>query len=163
MNTRGKAGLAAGAAALAASALAASALVGLEGYTGGPYLDSAGVLTDCYGNTKNVRRDLVRTQAQCQALLDGEALRIGNHILTLTTKPVSTQTLASYISFTYNVGDHAFRTSTLLKLHNQGRFREACEQMRRWVYVTVAGVKVKLRGLQNRREKEVALCLSGLN
>lgn len=147
----------------AAAALAASVLVGLEGYTGGPYLDSAGVLTDCYGNTKNVRRDLIRTQAQCQALLNGEALRIGNYVLTLTTKPISTATLASYISFAYNVGDTAFRNSTLLKLHNQGRYREACEQMHRWVYVTVAGIKVKLRGLMNRRDKEVALCLSGLS
>lgn len=70
--------------------------------------------------------------------------------------------LASYISFAYNVGDSAFRSSTLLELHNQGRYREACEQMRRWVYVTVAGIKVKLAGLANRRDKEVALCLSGL-
>jgi len=150
-------------AAGAAAAVAVSLLAGLEGYTGGPYLDSAGVLTDCYGNTKNVRRDLVRSQAQCQALLEGEALRIGDKILTLTTKPVSTPTLASYISFAYNVGDAAFRGSTLLKLHNQGRYREACEQMRRWVYVTVAGIKVKLRGLVNRRDAEVKLCLSGLN
>jgi lysozyme len=148
--------------AVAAAAVAASFLIGLEGYTGGPYLDSAGVLTDCYGNTKNVRRDLVRSQAQCQALLNGEALRIGDKILTLTTKPVSTPTLASYISFAYNVGDGAFRGSTLLKLHNQGRYREACEQMRRWVYVTILGAKVRIQGLMNRREKEAALCLSGL-
>lgn len=150
-------------AAGAAAAIAASLLIGLEGYTGGPYFDSAGVLTDCYGNTKNVRRDLVRSQAQCQALLNGEAIRIGDKILTLTTKPVSTPTLASYISFAYNVGDTAFRSSTLLKLHNQGRYREACEQMRRWVYITVMGAKLKLQGLVNRRDKEVALCLSGLD
>jgi len=150
-------------AAGAAAAIAASLLISLEGYTGGPYLDSAGVLTDCYGNTKDVRRSLIRTQPECKALLDGEALRIGDKILTLTTKPVSTQTLASYISFAYNVGDAAFRNSTLLKLHNQGRYREACEQMRRWVYVTVRGVKIKLQGLVNRREREVALCLSGLS
>lgn len=147
----------------AAAALAASLLVGLEGYTGGPYLDSANVLTDCYGNTKDVRRDFVRSQAQCQALLNGEALRIGNYILSLTNKPVSTNTLASYISFTYNVGDTAFRNSTLLRLHNQGRYREACEQMRRWVYVTVMGAKLRLQGLINRRDKEVKLCLSGLS
>ncbi len=157
MSMGNKAGLA------AAATLAASALVGLEGYTGGSYLDSAGVLTDCYGNTKNVRRDLVRSQAECQALLSGEALRIGNKILTLTQKPVSTPTLASYISFAYNVGDSAFRSSTLLRLHNQGRYREACEQMRRWVYVTVLGIKIKLPGLVNRRDKEVVLCLSGLD
>lgn len=148
--------------AAGAAVLAASLLVGLEGYTGGPYLDSAGVLTDCYGNTKDVHRGLIRTRSQCKALLDGEALRIGEKVLMLTTSPVSTQTLASYISFTYNVGDSAFGSSTLLKLHNQGRYREACEQMRRWVYITVLGAKIKLQGLVNRREKEVALCLSGL-
>lgn len=148
--------------AAAGAGLAASLLIGLEGYTGGPYFDSANVLTDCFGNTKNVRRDLVRSRAQCEALLNGEALRIGDKILTLTTKPVSAPTLASYISFAYNVGDTAFRNSTLLKLHNQGRYREACEQMRRWVYITIMGAKLKLQGLVNRRDKEVALCLSGL-
>lgn len=149
--------------AAAGAGVAASLLIGLEGYTGGPYLDSAGVLTDCYGNTKDVRRGVIRSQEQCRALLDGEAIRIANHVLTLTKMPVSTATLASYISFTYNVGDGAFRGSTLLKLHNQGRYREACEQMRRWVYVTIARAKVPLPGLVKRRNKEVALCLSGLS
>lgn len=148
---------------VASTAVAVSALVGLEGYTGGVYLDSAGVLTDCYGNTKNVKRDHVRSLSECKALLNGEAMRIGNHVLSLTTKPVSVTTLASYISFTYNVGDTAFKNSTLLRLHNQSKYREACEQMRRWVYVTVADVKIKLPGLVNRRNKEVALCLSDLN
>lgn len=147
----------------AAAALAVSMLMGLEGYTGGPYLDSAGVLTDCYGNTKDVRRDHIRSQGECKALLNGEAVRIGDKILTLTTKPVSTPTLASYISFAYNVGDSAFRGSTLLKLHNQGRYREACEQMRRWIYITILGVKIALPGLVNRRDAEAKLCLSGLN
>lgn len=158
MSIKNKAGLTA-----AGAALAASMLVGLEGYTGGVYLDSAGVLTDCYGNTKNVGRDHVRSLSECKALLNGEAMRIGDHILSLTTRPISTNTLASYISFTYNVGDTAFRTSTLLKLHNHGKYKEACEQMYRWVYVTVLGVKIKLPGLMNRRDKEVKLCLSGIN
>src|SRR5690606_18353219 len=117
--------------------------------------------TDCYGNTHAVRPDLVRTEGECAALLNGQAVRLAHYILSLTTQPVSAPTLAAYISFTYNVGDGAFRSSTLLRLHNQGKFREACEQMLRWVYITVAGVKVRLPGLHNRRIKERELCLSG--
>lgn len=61
-------------------------------------------------------------------------------------------------SLTFNVGCGALRNSTLFKLAKQGYSPALCDQFRRWVY---AGGK-KLRGLEIRREKERALCLTGL-
>lgn len=64
---------------------------------------------------------------------------------------------ASMIWFSYNVGAHAFKTSTLVKLMNSGDTIAACNQLDRWVYV-----KGKYtRGLANRRAIEKEYCLLG--
>lgn len=59
-------------------------------------------------------------------------------------------------SITFNVGCGTMRKSTLFRMANQGYTPQMCEQFPRWVY---AGGR-KLRGLEIRREKEKALCLS---
>lgn len=147
--------------ATAAALLASGMLIPLEGYSP-PYYDSAGVLTDCYGNTKNVDLNNPRSLSECDKLLDDETYRIA-YKFQPELGEVSTQTLAAFTSFIYNVGDNAFGKSTALRLWKQGHHVAACEQMYRWVYVTVAGVKIQLRGLHNRRQVEVRQCLAGLD
>lgn len=134
-------------------------LASLEGYSPKPYYDIAGILTDCYGNTKQVSHSTVRSKAQCDALLHSEAGRIGKRLLDDKDIPWDVPLLASGISFVYNVGDGAYLSSTYRKYLKAGRFHDACMQMNRWVYVTQGGRKVKSKGLQNRRDKEIALCL----
>jgi len=56
-------------------------------------------------------------------------------------------------SFTFNVGINAFIGSTLLKELNKRHYDSVPVQMRRW---NRAGGRV-IRGLANRREKEIAL------
>lgn len=145
-----------------AAAIAAGLLVGLEGYEAKPYLDSAGVLTDCYGNTKNVSRQIIRTKAECQELLQGEAGRIATFIARddqAHSQRISMNALAAMISWTYNVGDGAYRQSTARKYMLAGNYEAMCREMYRWNKITVAGVKITLPGLNNRRAVEVALCL----
>lgn len=62
------------------------------------------------------------------------------------------------VSLTFNVGCNTVRKSTLFRKLNTGDIRGACNELPRWVY---AGGK-KLRGLEIRREREKALCLTGL-
>jgi len=57
------------------------------------------------------------------------------------------------VAFTFNIGGNAFKSSTLLKVVNQGRYGDVPEQLRRWVF---AGGQ-KVQGLANRREKEIQL------
>ena len=57
------------------------------------------------------------------------------------------------VSFAFNVGRQAFKSSTLLKKLNQGLYDEVPAQLRRW---NKAGGNV-IQGLVNRREKEIAL------
>lgn len=64
------------------------------------------------------------------------------------------------VSFTFNVGNTGFATSTLLRLLNQGKYSAVPAQLRRWVYETRNGVKRRVPGLVNRREKEVKMWLN---
>lgn len=153
----------------AAVALATAALVGLEGLPtdkdgfAKPYLDVAGVLTDCYGNTKNVTWQSKRTVEECRSLMTDEAYRIGSYIIKdQPNVPVSV--LAATISWAYNVGDGAYRQSTLRRELIAGRYMNACNQLPRWVYVTDPRTKRKVvsKGLVNRRKEEKALCVRDL-
>lgn len=110
LSKGGKVGTLAG-----AVALAVGLLMPLEGrHKDGVYVDIAGVLTDCYGNTKNVRKGFIRSEAECKALLNGEAERIGTYIIK-DTPTIPKEVLAATISWSYNVGDGAYRSSTLRK------------------------------------------------
>ena len=60
--------------------------------------------------------------------------------------------------FTFNLGIGSVQSSTLLKLLNQGKHVEACQQLTRWVK---AGGKT-LAGLVKRRDKEMPYCLGDL-
>ncbi|MEG9531388.1 lysozyme [Mannheimia indoligenes] len=64
----------------------------------------------------------------------------------------------SAVSLTFNVGCNTARKSTLFRKLNSGDIRGACNEFPRWVYASGK----KLRGLEIRREKERALCLTGL-
>ena len=59
-------------------------------------------------------------------------------------------------SLTFNVGCGAMRKSTLFKMANQGYRPAMCDQFLRWVYADGK----KLKGLEIRRQKERALCLT---
>jgi len=56
-------------------------------------------------------------------------------------------------SLAYNIGEQAFRDSTLLKQHNAGNFAAAADQFGRW---TRSGGRV-LAGLTRRRAAEAAM------
>lgn len=143
-----------------ATALAVSLLVAFEGYSSTPYVDIAGILTDCYGNTHQVSRDRVRSKEECTYLLQTEVGRIGKMLLD-DVPSHNVYTLASGISFVYNIGDGAYRSSTYRRRLKAGDFVGACNQMHRWKYITRNGVKVEARGLVNRRAQEVEVCLRG--
>lgn len=155
MDWKGK--LAAGAVALAVPFVAL-----WEGYSPRPYVDVVGVLTDCYGNTKNVSRTHIRSKAQCNALLNNELGRIANKLNNEGIYP-NEHILAAMTSFTYNVGDYAYAKSTLRRRLVEGKYAQACTELNRWVYGGPAGDKRVIRGLQNRRAAEYELCMEGVD
>lgn len=71
----------------------------------------------------------------------------------VTNKNVTEEQKAALTSFAYNVGEHAFSESTLLKKINAGDMEGAKSEFMRW---TKSGGKTDV-GLINRREKELAI------
>jgi len=67
------------------------------------------------------------------------------------------------ISFVYNIGFTRFDKSTILKHINNGHFKLASKEFKRWVYCTKNGHKKKLRGLVGRRYSERLLFVCPTN
>lgn len=72
--------------------------------------------------------------------------------------PISAPTLAAHTSFAYNIGLAGYKRSSTLRLTNQGDVAGGCKAMALW---NKADGKVS-KGLINRRNEEIKLCLSGV-
>lgn len=114
------------------------------------YKCPAGIWTIGYGHTKGVKDGQIITQEQAEEFLR-EDLRIFEQTVESCVKvPLSQNQFDALVSFCYNCGSGALKTSTLLRLLNEGNYSEAGEQFLRW---NKAGGKV-LVGLTRRREEE---------
>lgn len=126
-----------------------------EGCRLSAYRCPAGVWTIGYGHTKDVRQGQKITQTQAEEFLK-EDLKIYEQAVDECVKvPLSQNQFDALVSFCYNCGSGALRTSTLLRLLNEGNYSSAADQFLRW---NKAGGKV-LAGLSRRREEERALFL----
>lgn len=134
-----------GAAGIIALALA-------EGYRGNAYLDTVGVPTIGFGETKNVHMgDKITPERALSHLLVSVDDWHGTGMRTC----LGNVTLYQYehdalLSFTYNIGVAGFCRSETLKFLKKGEYENACNAMMGWLRPP------EIRG---RREKEVQMCL----
>ena len=133
-----------------------------EGKSNTPYLDSVGVSTVCYGETRVQMRNY--TDAECAELLREGLEDFGKEVARLSPGiENSPYEWAAHTSFAYNIGIGAYAKSSVRRLFNQGDRVGACRFMTRFKY---AGGRI-LAGLQYRREGEgrrigeSELCLVG--
>lgn len=143
------------------SAAGVTAVVTSEGLKYEAYPDpatGAAPWTICYGHTgPEVYRGLKVSHTQCEKWLAAD-LKIAQDIVTRSVRvPLQQGEVDAYTSFVFNVGGGNWRSSTLLRLLNQGKRKEACDQLPRWVYAN----KREMNGLKKRRYEERAICLSG--
>lgn len=145
-----------------------------EGRRNRAYLDPVGIPTICEGWTHGVRLGQVATDAECDELtLRGidQALDVFmRHVPQHVREQMPAETVAAFLSFIYNVGPGRAgvkdgfvwlkngRNSTMLRHLQAGRIEHACLQMQYWV----SAQGVRLRGLVNRRQREIALCVQHL-
>jgi GH24 family phage-related lysozyme (muramidase) len=73
--------------------------------------------------------------------------------------PVNDNQYSALLSWTYNIGAGAMRSSTLIRVLNQGNYAQAADELLRWDKATVNGVKRVLSGLARRRRSERELFL----
>jgi lysozyme len=131
----------------------------IEGFSATPYQDSAGVWTIGYGTIRDEANDPVTahtppvTEAQALALQERDMQDAAAGVRRLVTVPLLGCEAAALISWTYNLGEGALGSSTMLKLLNAGNKDTLPDQMRRWIN---AGGKPVL-GLLRRRWAEAAI------
>ncbi|ACE75768.1 P28 [Xanthomonas phage phiL7] len=114
--------------------------------------------TVCYGHTgPEVKPGMVVKQAQCDKWLAQDLRKAQGVVLSTARVRIQQGELDAYTSFVFNVGGGNWRSSTMLRLLNQGKRKEACDQFPRWVYAN----KIKMEGLATRRYEERATCLKG--
>lgn len=146
--------------AAAVIALSTPFIAKWEGLETTAYRDIIGVPTVCYGETRGVKMGDKYTPEQCYAMLRiavGEYYSKLQPYMTNPDIPVGVQ--ASLLELAYNVGVGAAGNSTMMKLANQGNYKAACNELRKWVK---AGGKTT-QGLVNRRaDSKVQLCMRGL-
>lgn len=127
-----------------------------EGLRLNAYLCPAKVWTIGYGHTKGVTAGMVITQAQADAFL-AEDLAMAENNISMRFPGISQNKFDAMVSLAFNIGNHAFNTSTLYrkaKINPDDPTIRA--QFNRWVY---AKGKI-LPGLVKRRLWESELYFS---
>jgi len=141
-------------------------IMSFEGLDLKPYLDTAGVPTIGYGcimypsGHAVTMNDPAITQTQAMQYLEWEVnLKVGTakHLIQVDCTQNQFDAL---VSFAYNEGLGALRTSTLLRLFNSGDTQGAANQFLVWDKNRVNGVLVFNQGLLNRRNAERTLFLT---
>jgi lysozyme len=128
-----------------------------EGLRLKPYLCQAGYPTIGWGHRIPSLAHPNITPGQAQEMLDMDLIHYRNAALRLSpglrTEPE--RRIAAVIDFCFNLGIHAYAGSTLRKKVNQKLWKEAGEQMRKWVYALnpKTGKKEPLAALVRRRDK----------
>ena len=136
------------------SEIAETCLKEFEGLRLTAYNDGTGTMTIGYGSTKKslVAKGTI-TEAEAVQQLQSDITACKKVVNDAVTVELNAWQEAALISFVFNCGGKAFRDSTLLKELNAGNYDKVPAELRRWIY----SKGQKLRGLKNRREKEILL------
>ena len=134
-----------------------------EGLSLVPYRCPAGVPTIGWGATryqdgrKVTMNDQPITEMQAEALLQYHLNYFRSAVNALTTDDINSNQYEALTSFVYNIGETAYRNSTILKLINMNpNDPDIKKQFFRWVYVDGK----PSRGLRRRRTMESELYFS---
>lgn len=145
---------------MAINAAALSLIKRFEGLKTTAYFCPAHIPTIGFGHTATVKAGDVGvkkiTEAQAEKLLQDDLKRFEADVTRLVKVSINENQFGALVSFAYNIGVGAFAGSTLLKLLNAGRTKEAADQFARW---NKAGSR-ELAGLTARRSAERLLFLA---
>ena len=147
-----------------------------EGLRLSAYNDGAGVMTIGYGHTGNVKAGETITKAQAEADFTEDVKWAVDTVNSAVTVDLKQNQFDALVSFTFNVGQVAFKSSTLLTKLNSGNYSSVPSELDRWIY---AGEKTGMLAnfvrwahlgsgkkvssvLKDRREKEGRLFESGI-
>jgi lysozyme len=146
---------------LASLSLSAAALVGIalhEGYRDRAYTPVPGdVPTIGFGTTQGVKPgDTITPPKALQRALQ-DVQQFEGAIKRCVTVPLHQHEYDAYISLSYNIGQTAFCSSTLVRKLNAQDYEGACKQILRWDRFKGQ----PLPGLTKRRQDEFKQCMGG--
>ena len=121
------------------------------------YRCSAGRWTVGWGSTKGVRSGMRITQDEAEMRLREDLRSAEADVKQLVTVPLTQGQYDSLVSFVFNLGGPAFKSSTLLRKLNAGFADDVPEQFLRWNKARVGGKLTPLKGLTRRRAAEAAI------
>lgn len=129
-----------------------------EGFRGEAYRCPAGVWTIGYGHTSaagppEVKPGMRMSEAEARAVLARDAELFARVVRRALTREVNESQFSALVSFAFNVGEGAFRRSSVLKAVNEGRFDDVPERLMLWVKADGR----RLEGLARRRRAEARL------
>ena len=116
-------------------------------------------MTIGYGHTgPDVYQGLVITKERAWQLLVEDLHRFEKAVRDIITVPLTQHEFDAIVSFTFNVGTGALKSSTFCRRMNSGEDKATCfkEEFPKWV----KGNNGPLPGLVRRRDAEVELALS---
>ncbi len=151
-----------------AAGIATVLVLVLEGTVFHPYQDSIGVWTDCTGHTG---RDVVHnihhviSPTDCRSRLMADLTNTSLGIAPCIRVPISDDTRAALISFSFNVGVRRFCTSSIARDLNAGHPAQACADLSRYVFAGGRDCRIRSNnciGVARRRVQERQLCERGL-
>lgn len=137
-----------------------------EGYEPLPYLDPVGLKTYCVGHLalKDEKTKKAYSDEECMTIFAADWKKHLNQLDSVVKVDYKSEWQRQALNdFTFNNGIGNVRSSTLLKLLNQGKHEQACYQLARWVKGRVKGVMTTLRGLVTRRDNTMPYCLGELS
>ncbi|MEN5171484.1 lysozyme [Acinetobacter higginsii] len=127
----------------------------LDAYDDGVGVWTIGYGTTVYPNGIRVKRGDSCTKVQAKSFFQHDLRRFEAAVNQAVKVVVNQNKFDALVSLTYNIGEQAFKDSTLLKKLNASDFMSAADQFPKW---NRGGGKV-LRGLVRRRAAERALFL----
>lgn len=123
-----------------------------------PGMKVKGTLTIGWGHTgSDVTPGLEITQEQAEAFLSEDLAPAERAVSTLVTVELSDNQFAALVSFTFNVGVTAFKTSSLLRKLNAGDYNAVPSELMKWT----KSKGQQMTGLVNRRSAEAGLWAKG--
>ncbi|KAB2779420.1 lysozyme [Brucella anthropi] len=123
------------------------------------YKDSAGIWTIGVGHTSaagapKVTPGMKITAAEASEILSRDLATFEAAVASAVKVPLNQNEFDALVSFAFNVGAGAFKSSTLLKRLNAGDRQAAADQFLVWNKITINGKKKALKGLTIRRGAE---------
>jgi lysozyme len=121
-----------------------------------PYDDGTGTITIGYGHTRSPVMPASVTEEEAKEMLVQDVQHFEQAVKRELLVAVNRNQFSALVSLTYNIGEGAFRNSTLLKKLNNQNFEAASNEFEKW---TQGGGK-ELKGLVRRRAAERQLFMT---